>query len=904
MSSKIKKTRRYQFLSKKAKGAAFKKTFTPTIFAIAAFMAGIPSAGIGQTNEGSQNTGPSTSAGPSAGASAPTGGNDASGQNSGTGTPSTSSGGVSASNGGSTISGQNTGTTPYTIPSGGVSVSPGGSIVNNPNLSTSSSPVSGGGASISTGNSSKGTNGSALLLNSGSMVNGSVSNSGNIIGSTAGIQISSQSKLLGGIVNSSLQNQSLESTKSSLTNQMVSSTSNQKSVGATSVTWVLDSARIVSGIVLTATGAGDGVGAALIVGGLMGIEMTDGSLSGRIVNGGLIYGAGTEGSKIGGIYVSPDSSVQGGITNLSSGIIAGNKYSLNLGNANNAFEVNNYGLLFGDVNLGINRLNLNGVTSQVIGDTIGTSASIVNVNGLFSSQGGFNVGAFNIAPTGIFVMNNNVTLTGAPRQLINQGNLIIPASQHPVINGDYLQSGKLTEGILNPLSYGQLTITNGASFTSSSTFSVQAGSLLSPNTTYKSVISANFITGFTNQYGIYQQGISAYSYAFNLNGSSIDLTVGNRSLTSTYAAELKKNNNVAAMGAANELFSFALNSTAAPGMNPVADLLNAKSGLALSNAVSQTLPLLAGAGSLATASSQRIFNQFVSARQNSLAGTANGEEILGNREVWGKAYGAWGNQQTFGNVPGYSSSSGGFLLGADYVLSAQKNLGLAVGISNGSISANNSAAPSNLNITSYQIGGYGNHLIEKNLNWNYQVNGAFNQNNGSRNISFYGANANSSYNSYTGHIGTGLQQFFDITDQLRMAPFIRADYLTVQSRAYSESNAGALDLNVSKQTSNELYTSTGVKWDYEFIPKIKLSVNLGAAYNPLNRQVLLTSSYAGGGNSFTTYGLQVSPWLYSGGLGVSGMLQKNIELNIRYDAQATISGYLNQTASAKLKFYL
>jgi len=34
------------------------------------------------------------------------------------------------------------------------------------------------------------------------------------------------------------------------------------------------------------------------------------------------------------------------------------------------------------------------------------------------------------------------------------------------------------------------------------------------------------------------------------------------------------------------------------------------------------------------------------------------------------------------------------------------------------------------------------------------------------------------------------------------------------------------------------------------------------------------------------------------------MLDKDIELNIRYDLQTTSSGYLNQIASAKLKFYL
>ena len=372
-----------------------------------------------------------------------------------------------------------------------------------------------------------------------------------------------------------------------------------------------------------------------------------------------------------------------------------------------------------------------------------------------------------------------------------------------------------------------------------------------------------------------------------------------------YPGVVSAANNPAAIGAANSLWNMATTPLGLTGvMAPVLTALDNLAGSSQSNAISQTMPLLAGAGSQATASSQRVVSQFVSARQNQLSGNGSGEEILGNREFWGRAYGAWGNQQTFGNVAGYSSNGGGLIIGADHVLSPRTNLGLVIGISNNSIGANNSAVPSNLNITSYQIGAYGDHAIEKGLFWNYQLNVALNQNTGSRNISFYGVNANSSYNSYTSHAGTGIQKYIDANDQTRFTPYLRADYLTVQSNSYSESGAGVLNLNVTNQTWNELFTTAGLKLDYELIPKVKLSTNVAAGYNALNRQVLLTSSYSGGGDAFTTYGLQLSPWLYSGGVGIGGMLQKGVELNIRYDVQATTSSYLNQIASAKLKIYL
>ena len=411
---------------------------------------------------------------------------------------------------------------------------------------------------------------------------------------------------------------------------------------------------------------------------------------------------------------------------------------------------------------------------------------------------------------------------------------------------------------------------------------------------------------------------SSYGDIAGLNGSASIALAGYDSATAMptgsytyltqiapYASVVSAANNPAAIGAANSLWNMATIPLGLTGvMAPVLTALDNLSGGSQSNAISQTIPLLAGAGSQATASAQRAFSQFVSARQNNLSGHGSGEEMLGNRDFWGRAYGGWGNQQTFGNVAGYSSSGGGLMLGGDHVLSPRTNVGLVMGISNNSISANNSAAPSNLNINSYQIGGYGDHAIEKGLNWNYQINAALNQNTGSRNISFYGANANSSYNSYTGHVGTGLQKYIDANDQTRLTPFIRADYLTVQSNAYLESGAGALNLNVDQQVWSELYTTAGLKLDYELMPRIKLFTSVAAGYNVLNRQVVLTSNYAGGGDAFATYGLQLSPWLYSGGVGIGGMLQKGVELNMRYDVQATSSNYLNQIASAKLKIYL
>jgi hypothetical protein len=83
-----------------------------------------------------------------------------------------------------------------------------------------------------------------------------------------------------------------------------------------------------------------------------------------------------------------------------------------------------------------------------------------------------------------------------------------------------------------------------------------------------------------------------------------------------------------------------------------------------------------------------------------------------------------------------------------------------------------------------------------------------------------------------------------------------------------------------------------------------VSANAGAGYNTLNNQVSATSAYAGGGTTFATNGLQVSPWLYNAGVGVTGQIDKNLQLNVRYDNVFSPTGYMNQMVSAKLKIPL
>jgi outer membrane autotransporter protein len=306
---------------------------------------------------------------------------------------------------------------------------------------------------------------------------------------------------------------------------------------------------------------------------------------------------------------------------------------------------------------------------------------------------------------------------------------------------------------------------------------------------------------------------------------------------------------------------------------------------------------------------QQNLNQIMQGRQNQLRGLSSGDGYIGNRDAWMRAFGSWADQGSVNNVSGYKVNTGGLAIGVDRQLSPRANAGAVFAFANSGASSNSSVAPSGITINSYQLGAYGDYSIRPGLQANYQVDGGLNNNKSYRNLSAFngvsgvGPNANANYDSLVGHLGAGLRQLLPVGQRIAFIPSVRADYTTVRSKAYTETGGGDLNLSVNSQNYNLMMLSADLRVDYMLTNKLRASVNMGAGYNTLNNQVQITSAYQGGGTSFVTNGLQVSPWLYNAGLGVSGWLNKITELTVRYDSQFSSTSYNNNMVSAKLKFW-
>jgi outer membrane autotransporter protein len=508
---------------------------------------------------------------------------------------------------------------------------------------------------------------------------------------------------------------------------------------------------------------------------------------------------------------------------------------------------------------------------------IGISASIINTG---SIVGGANSGYMSIMSIGsnFYGVQNAGTISSLSNSqpgLTYAG--ILPTNYNIIIN--------------SPTNYGKLAVTGGAGTTA---FGIFNGSTVA-NGTYTSVLSGISAGNLTATTGSYNSATWTLS---NSSGSIWDLIISGVSTpsASAYRNALTTLRSHAA-GAAGVLDSLTNNAQFAG----VITALDALSGAAQANAIAQTLPAMAGAASQATTSSMQALNQVIQGRSSSLRGMSSGDEYIGNRDVWMKGFGSWANQHDVNGVSGYKVNTGGLAIGIDKGLTRKANIGAVFAFSNSGVSSNSSSAPSGVTVNSYQAGVYGDYAIHPQLIANAQVDIGMNQNNAYRNITFMGTNANSNYNSYSGHVGTGVKYLMPINAENTFIPSVRVDYTTVQSQAYTETGAGALNLSVGQQTYNTLIPSADLRIDHSLDSKLTLSANAGAGYNTLGNQVTSTAAYQGGGAVFATNGLAVSPWLYNAGVGITGQIEKNMQLNVRYDNVFSPTGYMNQMVSAKLK---
>ena len=392
---------------------------------------------------------------------------------------------------------------------------------------------------------------------------------------------------------------------------------------------------------------------------------------------------------------------------------------------------------------------------------------------------------------------------------------------------------------------------------------------------------------------------STYDLAGNPTGA-----LAYMSLVQPYAQVLAGQNNRAGLGAAAVLDRMASSPLGLTGaMAPTFAILDSLDAPALSNAVSQTLPVLAGAASQATYATQRALQQTVIGRLDEAYGL-RAADAAAERHAWFKPLGGVASQGGNDGAPGYRASGGGLVAGVDAPVSSRMVLGGLFSYGHQNITGSDATVPNRLGLDSYQLGLYGAYALRPGTEIDFLLDGGVNQNRVNRSLSFVNNTAVADYLSTTGHAGVAVKQLIPVHAGFSILPSLRLDYAQVRADPYSESGTGGLNLKVDSPLYRELMLRAGVKGSYRIGDRIWLTADGAAGYNLLNNRLRISAAFAGDGESFVTTAFSQSPWLYSAGVGLTSQRTDDLDLSMRYGMQTSPSGFLNQTGSFTLRIRL
>jgi len=318
-----------------------------------------------------------------------------------------------------------------------------------------------------------------------------------------------------------------------------------------------------------------------------------------------------------------------------------------------------------------------------------------------------------------------------------------------------------------------------------------------------------------------------------------------------------------------------------------------------SSAVSQTLPVLTGAASQAVQAASTAVNQVIVGRLNTQRGQSSGDTFYTDKNVWLKPFGSRADQADTDGVSGYKANIFGLAGGVDGKLNSKLRLGAAFSYARSDVDSN-ASAPQSLNVDSYQLIGYGSYDLSERTALDFQADIGQNKNESSRTLSFASNVAKANYDSWTVHTGLSLSRSYALSENNSLIPSVRVDYTRIRADGYQESGAGSLNLNVGTQNTEALVFGVDGKLVSKLNDKLTLSTSIGVGYDAMSKQNAITSAYAGAPTAaFTTTGINPSPWLGRGALGLAYKTRNGLEITGRYDLEYRQS-YLGQTVSLNL----
>jgi len=288
------------------------------------------------------------------------------------------------------------------------------------------------------------------------------------------------------------------------------------------------------------------------------------------------------------------------------------------------------------------------------------------------------------------------------------------------------------------------------------------------------------------------------------------------------------------------------------------------------------------------------------------SGISTGDESLDNG-LWVQGFYTNIQQEDRGGVSGYDSEGYGLVLGIDRNIKNSSIIaGVALSLGKNDVDSKNTTTLATTQTDSIQIMAYisksfSNFYLESTLSY------AQNFNDATRHVVVGAIDriAEADYNSNI--LAARLAIGFPIKKHgIVILPKASVNYINLKTDTYTETGAGSMNLTVDTQALSKYTVKMGINISKEIqfrsggilIPELKtgLSYDMGDDFSTSS------STFEGGGNAFSTNGLDAEDLSGDAGVGLSYISADKItEFNMNYDVNVK-SDYLEQVGLLTLKY--
>lgn len=323
--------------------------------------------------------------------------------------------------------------------------------------------------------------------------------------------------------------------------------------------------------------------------------------------------------------------------------------------------------------------------------------------------------------------------------------------------------------------------------------------------------------------------------------------------------------------------------------------------------VEETTPQTATSSVSASNHVTQAISNIVTQRQNinlggAINGANSGDEMFVEKNIWFKPFGSIGSQKDKDGINGFDINSYGLALGIDGEYKPDNKFGMAFFYTNANVDVNNVIQSTDLDV--FSLVAYGsNPIIDDKTKFMYQIGYSLQKNSSTRYVSLTSATASAKYDSKTVTIDLKLLRDYKINDDLLFQPMVSATYRYFSSPSYSETGAGALNLDVQSFSSTQLLTGIGTMAHYKIDDNSKIIANANIDYDFHHKTQTITSSYQGAaGVTFDTDGIDNGRWSYDVGVGYENQIDELSNINFSYNYQGKGKDYSNNVISLKYTY--